>query len=278
MATAERPHQHASSTGQPLTSVAWIDARFASNRPEYEAQVRLVGIQPGWRVLDAGCAGGPFLPQLAELVGPGGSLVAFDLAPENVAAVVERIAAQPLAAPVEARAGTVVDLPYPDNAFDAVWCANTAQYLGDEELARALAEFRRVVRPGGLVAVKDVDTELMRVSPAPPGLLLRSNAAANHPCLRTAGLFLWLRRAGLTAIRRHTTLIERCAPLTPLYRQLWEQYLARFAHRAAEYNLPAGDMEFWMAMLDPAGLAGLLDDPDLYFCEGNTLAVGRVPA
>lgn len=277
MSAGEQPDQHASSTGQPLTTVAWTDARFESNRPEYVAQVRAVGIQPGWRVLDAGCAGGAFLPYLAELVGPDGRLEAFDLAPENIAAVVERVAAHPLIAPIEARVGTIVALPYPDNAFDAVWCANTTTYLDDEALLSALTEFHRVVRPGGLVAVKDVDAALLRVLPAPPGLLLRSYEVRNYSSLRTAVLPGWLRRTGLTVIRRHTTLIERSAPFTPLYRQLWEQYLVRTAHEVAGYALPAADMAYWATVRDPAGLAQILDDPDLYFCEGNTLAVGQVP-
>ncbi len=169
----DQAETHASSTGQGFTGGAWLDAHFEAARPEYEAQLRAVGIQPGWHVLDAACGSGSFLPWLAELVGPGGSLVALDLAPDNVALVERRVAEWGLPCPVEARTGTVLALPYPDAAFDAAWFANTTQYLTDDELATALAELRRVVRPGGLVAVKEADASAGRLLPAPLGFTLR---------------------------------------------------------------------------------------------------------
>ncbi|HEX5505323.1 MAG TPA: class I SAM-dependent methyltransferase, partial [Thermomicrobiales bacterium] len=179
---------HASSTGQTMTGGAWLDVHFEAARPEYEAQLRAVGLRPGWHVLDAACGSGAFLPWLAELVGPTGNLAALDLAPDNVALVERRAAGWALPCPVEVTAGTVLALPYPDAAFDAAWCANTSQYLTDDELATALAELRRVVRPGGLVAVKDGDLHFTRVLPAPPGFLLRVFRAAAPVNVPSAGI------------------------------------------------------------------------------------------
>src|SRR3954466_13419170 len=137
---------HASSTGQAWTGSGWLALHFEVSRPAYEAQLRAVGLQPGWHVLDAACGSGSFLPWLAELVGPDGRLAALDLAPDNVATTEGRLAGWRLRCPVAARVGTVLALPYPGASFDAVWCANAAQYLTNDELALALAEFRRVVR------------------------------------------------------------------------------------------------------------------------------------
>lgn len=144
---------HAASTGQLMTGVAWLDVHFEACRPEYEAMLRSVGLRPGWRVLDAGSGSGGYLPLIAEAVGPDGAISALDLAPDNVAIVGRRVAEWGLVTPIEARVGSVLALPYADDAFDAVWFAATSQYLTDDELAMALAEFRRVVRPGGLVAI-----------------------------------------------------------------------------------------------------------------------------
>jgi len=121
----------ASSTGQVGTGGAWLDLHFEASRPEYEAQLSAVGVRPGWHVLDAACGSGSFFPLLAELVGPGGRLAALDLAPDNVAIVERRLADWDLPCSVEARVGNVLALPYPDDSFDAVWFANTSQYLTD---------------------------------------------------------------------------------------------------------------------------------------------------
>ncbi len=257
---------------------------FETARPEYEAQLRAVGIQPGWRVLDAACGSGSFLPWLAELVGPDGSLAALDLAPENVTLVERRIAEWGLPCPLEARAGTVLNLPYADDSFDAVWFANTSQYLTDDELATALTELRRVVRPGGLVAVKEVDCSLTRVLPAPPGLifrwfdaLARTGMAQSAGGLRGPALAGWLRRAGLAGIRQHCTLIERTTPLDAFPRQFWRDLLTGMSGRSPSLDLSPADQEVWAELRDPATRERFVDGSDFYGCEGNILVVGAVP-
>src|SRR5689334_18733361 len=112
----------ASSTGQEATEAGFLDTHFEACRPAYEAMVRSVGIRSGWRVLDAACGSGSFLPLLAELVGPGGSLAAFDLAPDNVAHAQRLVAGWAGTCPVEVRQASLIALPYADDTFDAVWC------------------------------------------------------------------------------------------------------------------------------------------------------------
>ena len=89
--------EHGPSTGHALADAGWPDLHFEACRPEYEATVHSVGIQPGWRVLDAGSGSGSFLPVLADLVGSSGQLTVLDLTPENVTAVVSRFAESALA-------------------------------------------------------------------------------------------------------------------------------------------------------------------------------------
>jgi arsenite methyltransferase len=276
---------HAASTGQPFTSGAWLDVHFEANRPEYELQLRMVGIQPGWHVLDAASGSGSFLPWLAELVGPSGRLAALDVAPEHVTRVEEQLAQGSLVCSVEARVGTVLDLPYADNAFDAVWFANTSQYLTDEDLATTLAEFRRVVRPGGLVAVKESDSTMLRLLPGPVGVMQRIvQAAADAGRVTAAGTLRaphlpgWLRRAGLVDVSRHTTLIERSAPLDTAARAFWQGFVVSIAAVAPQLDLTAEDHAFWAQFGDPAALDAYLDDPEFCGCDVNILMVGMVSA
>ena len=277
---------YASPAGRALSGAVWLDAHYEACRPEYEAMLLEVGIESGWRVLDAGCGVGSHLPLLAERVGKSGRLAALDLAPGNVVLVEERVAGWNLPCPVEARVGQVGALPYPDDAFDAVWCANTAQYFGDEELPAMLSELCRVTRPGGLVAVKDVDMNLMRLFPADPFLIshlcevsVRAERATaeSRGSLRGRELRRWLERSGLTEVWQRTTIIERWAPLRPVERQFFGDWLSYLAALAEERGVPEADLATWRGLRDPAASGGLLDRPDFYVCEGQVVAVGRVP-
>ena len=277
---------HGTSAGQPLSGADWLDVHFEACRPEYEEMLRFVGVPPGARALDAGCGSGGYLPLLSDLVGDGGSVYALDLAPENVALVEERRASGDLPLLAEAREGTLTALPYADDSFDALWCANTTQYLGDEEFEAALAEFRRVVRPGGIVGVKDVDVALARLYPADPFLIphlceasLRADPDDGHArgSLRGRELRRWLERSGLREVRQRTVMIERWAPLRPVERRFFGDWLSHLAGLAEERGVPEGDLAAWRSLSAPGSPDHPLDRPDAYACEGQVVAAGRVP-
>lgn len=274
---------HASSQGHALAEAGWLDVHFEASRPEYEAMLRSVGFKPGWHVLDAGCGGGSFLPLIAAAVGPAGRITALDLAPENIAAVEGRRGDWALPCPVTGQVWSLLALPYPDDHFDAVWCANVAQYLSDAELGTALREFRRVVRPGGLVAIKDADITIWNFTPGDPGLMWRLIVAARagepqiRGLLRTPELRRWLERAGLEAVRQHFTLIERWAPLRPAERTTSGELLAWAAGLAADAMLPEDDRRRWRTLRDPADPDHPLNSPDYHEYGANAVAVGCVP-
>lgn len=265
------------STGLSFTHEDIVDAHFRACAPYYLDALNSVGLRPGWHVLDAGCGSGAFLPRLAELVGPTGRISALDLAPENTARAAERIRDHPAHARVSVRQGSILELPYADGTFDAVWCANTTQYLDDAELARALAELRRVTRAGGLVAVKDVDGTLGGVGPADPFLITDFfRAAAESPgyarqLLRGVDLDRRLRAAGLTSVRRRTILMEFHAPLSPDALRFYGNACARFARQAMARS---GNQDGWAPFLDPDDPGGPLRDPNGYVREGNVIAIG----
>lgn len=274
----------ASSTGQPMTASAGLDAHFAMARAEYEAMCRSVGIQPGWHVLDAGCGPGGFLPIIADLVGPGGSIAAIDLAPENAALAEARARAWQLSCPVEVRVGTVTALPYPDDTFDAVWCANTLMYVTDAEMAQAVAEMRRVVRPGGLIAVKESDPAAHCLLPGDPLLVTRfrdaqarASAHGAHG-MRARATYQWLKRAGLVDVRQRLVPIERFAPFDADMEAGIKWAYRLFAQSAAALpDLSEADQAAWRALGDLARADNPLHSPDAYNCEANILAIGRVP-
>ncbi len=271
------------STGHELSEGSYLDSHFEAMKPEYEAMIGFVGIQSGWNVLDAGCGGGSFLPLLAELVGSAGHISAIDLAPENIERVDALVDNKQFPCSIETRVGNLTALPYEDNRFDAVWCANITQYLTDTELAQMLAEFRRVVRPGGLVAVKEYDLALNSFSPFDQTMLWRLYDAARHHFhmlqggLRTYQLSTWLKQAGLSHINFKSFVSERKAPLRPIEREFISTILKAHPQLAASVELPEQDRVAWRKLADFGSPGHIMKHPDFYYREGHIVVVGQAP-
>lgn len=245
--------------------------------------LRSVGLQPGWRVLDAACGGGSHLPLIAEQVGPNGSITAFDLAPDNIVRVEALVAGWRNACPVRTEVASLIALPYANAEFDAVWCANSLEYLSDEEVSTAVTEFRRVVRPGGLVAIKDADPGLWLFSPGDPTLLWRMWEAVSRISApfkgtlhHTRTMRRRLERAGLVDVWQRATLSEIWAPLRLVQRQYIAHQLMQMGALAERTGLPEADLDFWRRQRDPDSVDNLSYHPELFWCEGFFVTVGRV--
>ncbi len=116
-----------------------------------------MGLGAGDRVLDVGCGTGRLARWIAERVAPGGSVVGID-------PLVERIAiARARSAGISFEVGQAEDLSaFADESFDAVCMSAVFHWVSDRP--RALAEARRVLRPGGRVGVTTLPRELMGAS------------------------------------------------------------------------------------------------------------------
>lgn len=108
------------------------------------ALAALAALPADARILDGGCGTGGLLARLRE-ARPGAPLFGVEYAPEAA-----RRAATKAGAAVAA--GTVNALPFPDASFDAVVSLDVLCHAAVEEGA-ALAEFARVLRPGGLMVL-----------------------------------------------------------------------------------------------------------------------------
>jgi ubiquinone/menaquinone biosynthesis C-methylase UbiE len=99
----------------------------------------------------------------------------------------------------------VFSLPFPDNTFDFSWSRFLFEYLPHPP--KALAEMIRVTRPGGIVAVADLDGQIEQFYPlsdrARNGLHdgLQILARTGFDTRVGRKLYSWFRHAGLTDIR-----------------------------------------------------------------------------
>jgi demethylmenaquinone methyltransferase/2-methoxy-6-polyprenyl-1,4-benzoquinol methylase len=118
-----------------------------------ERAADLARLRPGDRALDVATGTGDLAIELARRVRPGGSVVGSDFSQ----GMLER--ARTKAAGVSEIAwewGNALELPYPDDGFDAATVGFGARNFSD--LERGLAEMVRVVRPGGRVVVLEITT------------------------------------------------------------------------------------------------------------------------
>jgi ubiquinone/menaquinone biosynthesis C-methylase UbiE len=105
--------------------------------------------RPGERVLDVGCGTGVVARRVAALIGSTGRIVGLDLSPDMLA--VARRAAEREGAAIDWREGRAESLPFPDGGFDLALCQFALMFFADRPAA--LAEMRRVLAPGGRVAL-----------------------------------------------------------------------------------------------------------------------------
>lgn len=268
------------SAGHKLSAGGHLDVHYLALKDEYDATLRAAGVRPGWSVLDAGAGNGVFLPLMAELLGAEGHIEALDLARENVEAIEGLIASQQFACPISARTGDMTALPYETGTFDAVWSANVTQYLSDQELTQAIQEFCRAAKPGGLVAVKEVDISVWQYQPQDPKLMWRlldalSGDRQMSGAMRGTRLTAWFRAAGLQNVSAITTLAERRQPLRPVERDYIRNNLQFLSGLARTRDLPEADHRQWMAIGETP--ERLLSDPDFCYRELWVLSLGFVP-
>lgn len=114
--------------------------------------LRALDLKQGERVLDIGSGPGLLAYDMASTVGPEGRVCGVDISEPMLAMSRKRCAQQDW---VEFDLADVCKLPYADNSFDAAVSTQVYEYVHD--IAGALAELLRVLRPGGRTAVLDTD-------------------------------------------------------------------------------------------------------------------------
>ncbi len=111
--------------------------------------VELVGLDAGQRVLDVATGRGAVLFPAVERTGESGEVVGIDLAETMIsetAAEIDRRGSSARVLPMDAE-----QLDFADASFDRVLCGFGVMFFPSQ--SQALAEFRRVLRPGGRIGL-----------------------------------------------------------------------------------------------------------------------------
>jgi SAM-dependent methyltransferase len=261
--------------GHSPVVVAVHEARTAAR----EAAFFLPRLRPGMRLLDAGCGPGTITAGLATAVAPG-AVVGIDAAADVLEGAAARAAALGLSG-LTFRQADVYALPFPDGAFDAVFAHTLLEHL--RAPADALRELRRVLRPGGLLGVRDCDWGSAVFWPPDPPLARGADLYARVWALNGGQpdcgrrLRALLGEAGLTAVE---TSVSFRWDGTPASSRSFGRLLAE---RLRLPNLSAPVLaEGWAGAAEleaiAAGCAAWSEHPDAFAAVVMVEACGVVPA
>ncbi len=133
-------------------SLTLLTGEKFSNERELGIIANLVAPRHGGLFLDLGCSAGLYARGLAARLGDRGGVVGIDIAPsmlKEAARRARRSGPWPSLARADAEA-----MPFADGSFAGAVCGGTLNEFGDPALA--LRETRRVLAPGGRVAIMGI--------------------------------------------------------------------------------------------------------------------------
>ncbi|MBI3459521.1 class I SAM-dependent methyltransferase, partial [Candidatus Acetothermia bacterium] len=146
------PQQAKEKSRQIWDSFAPLYDKYITSTTSQAAQrvVDLAALQKGQRVLDVATGTGVAAFAAAEKVGPTGYVIGIDLSEGILSIAQERASAQKLQH-VELRPMDAEKLQFSDKTFDAATCCLGLMLF--PEPPKALADMRRILKPGGRVAL-----------------------------------------------------------------------------------------------------------------------------
>ena len=130
----------------------------ASEHKARERALAMLTAKGGEHVLEIGFGTGHGLEDLARAVGPEGRVTGIDISPGMQRVALARLEKRDLAGRVDLTVGAAPPLPFEDATFDGAFMSFTLELFPDEVIPVLLEEVRRVLRPGGRLALAAMAT------------------------------------------------------------------------------------------------------------------------
>ncbi len=280
-------------SGFPYQGVEWFLDHHQAKAAERRQMLADLNIREGLSVLDLACGPGLWAPWFAELVGPTGQVVGLDLTETYLRYAVSSQADEPLGGPTSFAVGSIFSLPFSADSFDIVFLGNALSAHANAQ--DVIAEMTRVTRPGGRVIVKEWDDSTFLFHPVSARLvatvLYAVTVALEAEDARGSNGTSWPRndgfmgrkvrgllvRGSLEQVTSRAYAIHKTHPLENSAKR-YIQGNANFLGETAAPFLTDEQLRAWEAAFDPESDDYVLDDPDLFFCLTEVVAVGTVVA
>lgn len=273
-----------SDTDNPRSYLAALGAYHRALADALREMIGTLPLRPGDHAIDVACGDGVYACWLADRVGPRGLVAAVDIAPECLDLARGRKFLCASSASVCLVRADAAGLPFDDGSFDLAWCAQSLYSLPD--LAAALREMVRVVRPGGVVAVLENDTLHDMLLPWPVDLELEIRAAelkaftaeSETPQKFYVGRWLSTLFENLGLVEPHVRVwaTTRQAPLRLDERFFLQSHLQQLAARAGPHLRPESRERLQQHLALGTDVA-MLERSDLAVTFLNRLAWARRP-
>jgi len=127
-----------------------------------ERTITLAGIKTGDAVLEVGCGTGTLTLAAKRRAGPSGKVCGIDLIPAMIEK--SRQKAKEANQDILFQAGSIENLPFPDNQFDVVMCSFMIFHMSDGVRSKGIQEIYRVLKPQGRLLLIDLTLPPYRFS------------------------------------------------------------------------------------------------------------------
>lgn len=268
---------NATATGSPYLMESEAEGRRLETKTVADTtlrQLELVGLRPGMRCIDVGCGTGAVSRLMASIAGPQ-LVLGLDASGRRIEEARSYAASRRIE--VDFVEGDAERIDAPDGGFDFCWSRFLYEYLPRPRAV--LREMVRVTRPGGIVAVGDLDAQLEHfhgLVPQAEGYLREILSELDRSGFdRRVGrrLYGWFLESGLHDIEVHVMPHQVFAGGLPEREQVnWSQKLEVMVPRMIERG---GDAATWRAAHEL--LLEQLRDPRLFYYSTLVLVRGIVP-
>ena len=148
--------------GYGNSAMAWMKSRTV----EHHGAFLLPYLEPGMSLLDCGCGPGSLTLGFAARLAPG-AVVGIDREAGQFAAAADAAAEQGMTT-LRFETGDIYALPFDDASFDVVFCSAVLGSVSEPK--RVVQEMVRLLKRGGIIAIKEFDHGSDIIYPQTPAI------------------------------------------------------------------------------------------------------------